>query len=183
MRSALGLAALAAATMVTAAASAAVTEADIVECAAIVADKDRLACYDAVADKVSAAADIAKKRRVEAAEAARQAEIAAAEAARRAAEEAEARKVREFGAESTALRSELEADKLPGLTAKVTEAFTDPYGYYAVLLDNGQLWKQLDGKLLTVRIGDEVVIERGLLGSYNLKIPRQNRRVKAKRLK
>jgi hypothetical protein len=160
-----------------------VPESDVVRCAAIVPDGERLACYDAVADKVSAAASIAATRRAAAAEAARKAEVEAAEAARKAAALAEARKVEQFGSETTPQRDALADEKLDALAAKVTEVFSDRYGNYLLMLDNGQLWKQIAGKLLTVRVGDDVTVKRGSLGSYRLKVVRQGRTVDAKRLK
>jgi predicted nucleic acid-binding Zn-ribbon protein len=165
------------------AANADVPDGDIARCAGIVADAQRLACYDAIAERISTAAGIVAERRAAAEEAARAAAAEAEAAARRAAEEAAAKKVEQFGAETTAQRDRLSEDKLSELGAKVSEVLTDRYGMYVLLLDNGQLWKQLDGKLLTVRVGDDVVLERGSLGGYNLKIPRQKRQVRAKRLK
>lgn len=157
--------------------------ADMVRCAAVVSDSERLACYDGLADRLGEAAAVAKARKQAAAEAAAKAAAGAALAAEQAAAAAEARKVERFGAESTGNREALDDGKLNELSAKAVEIFTDKYGMYRLMLDNGQLWKQVDGKLLTVRRGDEITVKRAALGSYRLKVERQGRSVTAKRLK
>ena len=55
------------------------------------------------------------------------------------------------------------------LSATVTEL--QRYGYDKVLirLDNGQVWKQVNGSSLRLRVGDAVEIERASLGSFMLK--------------
>jgi hypothetical protein len=166
-----------------AAAAADVSEADMVKCAGIVADAERLACYDSLAGRIAAAAAVVEQRQAEAAAAKRKADAEAAAAAARAAEEAAARKREAFGAETTAKRDMLSEDKLDELSGRVTDYYTDRYGKYVLVLDNGQIWKQVDGKLLIPREGDEVIVERAALGSYNMKILRQKRSVKAKRVR
>lgn len=165
------------------AAHAQVAESDVVRCAAVVADAERLACYDAIADRVSAAASVAAARREAAVAAAAKAEAEAAAVAAKAAEEAAARKRDSFGAETTPQRDALADDKLSELTAKVADVYTDRYGMYLLMLDNGQQWKQVDGKLLIPREGDDVTVKRAALGSYTLKIERQGRTVKVRRIR
>lgn len=145
---------------------------EMVRCSAVAGDAERLACYDRLAASLSAeaAASIEARR------------TAAAEAAKQAAIEAEKRRVDEFGGEQAGV-TRGGGDKLDALSGKVVEAFLDPYGKYLLLLDNGQMWKQLDGKLLTVRAGDAISLERASLGSYMLRVDRQRRSVRARRFR
>lgn len=55
------------------------------------------------------------------------------------------------------------------LTAKVTELSTLPHGELLLTLDNGQVWQQKPGdRAMRVKVGDEVTIKRGSLGSFLL---------------
>ena len=64
---------------------------------------------------------------------------------------------------------------LDSITAAVTDYAFDPYDKFIVFLDNGQVWKQLEGdtgiKARFVKGGtNTVVISRGFMGSYNITI-------------
>lgn len=148
-----------------------VPDVDIVKCAAEIDDTARLACYDSLAAGISAeATKVIDDRRAAAAE--RAAKKAAAEAAR-------AESV--FGAEQTG-KPDTEG-RVDEIRANVVEAYQDRLGKYLLMLDNGQFWKQLEGKLLPVRAGEQVKVERGSLGGYRLTMERQGRTVAAKRIK
>lgn len=55
------------------------------------------------------------------------------------------------------------------LTAKVAELTTLPHGELQLTLDNGQVWQQKPGdRAMRVKVGDEVTIKRGSLGSFLL---------------
>ncbi len=55
------------------------------------------------------------------------------------------------------------------LTAKVTALSTLPHGEALLTLDNGQMWQQKPGdRGMRVKVGDEVTIKRGSLGSFLL---------------
>ena len=149
----------------------AVPDADIIRCAGIMLDMDRLACFDALSVGVSA----------EAAAAAAGRKIASAEALRRSHELKTARRIDSFGAEQTGATKDDE--KIDELSTSVSGSYKDAYGKYLLVLDNGQFWKQLDGTLLTIRNGDKVTLKRAALGSYRLNVERQKRTVSAKRIK
>jgi hypothetical protein len=79
-------------------------------------------------------------------------------------------------------------EELNEITAKVTEFAKTPYGKSVFILDNGQVWRQLDGDITVVRdpapgTTMKVTIERGLLGSYNLTIEGWPGMIKVSRLK
>jgi hypothetical protein len=154
-----------------------VPESDVVRCAAIVPDGERLACYDAIADKVSAAASIAATRRAEAAALARQEAAAAAEAARQAAANA-------FGAEDVAaIRRESRNSDDNEIQATIMEVLKDLRGRYVLLLDNGQTWRQLDGTLYKLKRGETVRIKRRAISGYRLSFDKINQTVAVERLR
>ncbi|MGQ0741264.1 MAG: hypothetical protein ACT4OG_03065 [Alphaproteobacteria bacterium] len=83
---------------------------------------------------------------------------------------------------------EEEVEILESITAGVTEYAMTPFGKFIVFLDNGQVWRQLDAdtgvaRFLKPASRNKVIISRGLLGSYNLKINDQNLIFKARRVK
>ena len=83
----------------------------------------------------------------------------------------------EFGLER---QKEYEQDKI---SAHVKSIKKNPYGLAKITLDNGQVWKQLDGGNIRLKTGDEVTINRGALGSFNLRKAGYNRLFKVKRIK
>lgn len=59
--------------------------------------------------------------------------------------------------------------ELSEITAKVTELGTRPYGELVLTLDNGQVWvERTPNSKIKVKVGDQVKIESGALGSFTL---------------
>lgn len=166
---------------------------DILACAAIARDAERLACYDAAVADASPEARAASKRRAE--ESARIAaeEAAAAAAATKVKAEADAvaaakAKREAFGAETVVSRGEERfappAGEIQELDAKVTEVLTNRSSQNVFLLDNGQMWRQVDaGSLPNIRPGDAVKLRRAALGGYDLVFTKQKRAARVKRLR
>jgi hypothetical protein len=74
------------------------------------------------------------------------------------------------------------------VTATVLEFAKTPRGKSVFILDNGQVWRQLDGDSTVVSdpapgITMKVTIETGALGSYNLTIEGRKALIKVSRLK
>jgi len=77
---------------------------------------------------------------------------------------------------------------LTEITAAVIEFATTPRGKAIFILDNGQVWRQLDADSTVVLdpapgATMKVTIERGALGSYNLTIEGRRSLIKVSRLK
>jgi hypothetical protein len=77
---------------------------------------------------------------------------------------------------------------ITGITANVLEYARTPRGLSVFILDNGQIWRQLEGDTSVVRdpvpgAPMKVTIENGFLGSYNLTIDGRNGLIKVTRLK
>lgn len=95
----------------------------------------------------------------------------------------------QFGAENTqAAKKQTERHAIDSITAGVTEYAHNPYGKFIVFLDNGQVWEQLRGdgahaKFKRKAADNTVRISRGFLGSYNLVINDQGTLYKVKRIK
>lgn len=101
-------------------------------------------------------------------------------------------KPEQFGAENTpAVRDKVEqAEKeIDSITAGVTEYAFTPFGKFIVFLDNGQVWRQLQGDSGEKPMfhknpkDNKVTIERGLIGSYNLSLNDSSRTYKVERIK
>jgi hypothetical protein len=100
---------------------------------------------------------------------------------------------------SAASTSEFGADRLPkptqadgttrpqSIRAGITEYSYTPYDRIIVFLDNGQVWRQIDGDttVLRLRKGGSYTakIEKGFIGSYNLTVDGINKMVKVTRVK
>jgi hypothetical protein len=72
------------------------------------------------------------------------------------------------------------------ISAKVTDFSYTPFGKFIIFLDNGQVWRQVEGdsdKAEFERSGNTVSIERAALGSYALMINGSSKTYKVKRVK
>ncbi|KPF66609.1 hypothetical protein IP88_12720 [alpha proteobacterium AAP81b] len=175
-------------------AAAADLPADLLKCAGTARDAERLACYDAAVAAVSAEARaIAGRRAAESARIAAE-EKAAADAAAKARAEREAaeravRKKADFGAEAIAsraeeVRKERAVGEIEEIEAGLSEVLTGRTGLAVFVLDNGQLWRQVDTQSLpNARPGDRVKVERATLGGYNLVLLKQKRRFLVRRMR
>jgi hypothetical protein len=81
-----------------------------------------------------------------------------------------------------------ESKELTEITAAVLEFARTPRGRAVFILENGQVWRQLDGdttEILDVPAAGatKVTIEKGFLGSYNLTVEGRNGLIKVTRLK
>ena len=90
-----------------------------------------------------------------------------------------------FGLVATTPRAESAGGEagaeLRTVRAKVT-ALQSSNGDELITLDNGQVWRQLSGGQLLLKVGDDVVIDRAALGSFQMKVP-SGRSGKVKRLR
>ncbi len=139
------------------------------DCAAIVDDEQRLECYDKAASAISPAirAEVEQRRKLAAA---RAAEAAAAAEAARAAKERD-----RFGREG--VRGFRGSDEdVAEIQSDVTEVLRDSTGKMIIVLENGQMWRQVDGSTMgSIRAGSTVTVKRGSLGSYRLVPEKGNR--------
>ena len=74
---------------------------------------------------------------------------------------------------------------IESITATVTDYSINPFGRFIVFLDNGQVWKQIDADVAHFSKGgsNTVMIERGMMGSYNMHINDGNHVYKVTRVK
>ena len=156
-------------------------------CADLASDEARLACYDRTAAMVRAnAAAPALSPRVptqneSAAPApgtAPSAVLPPARAAVAAPEEAR----RRFG-----LRRRVETEEPESITSAVAELALSRAGRAVLTLEDGSVWRQLDGDDRTVRLRREmpsqtVTIKRGALGSYRATIEPLGRTIRVRRV-
>ncbi|HEY4943088.1 MAG TPA: hypothetical protein VII56_16785, partial [Rhizomicrobium sp.] len=80
-----------------------------------------------------------------------------------------------------------EPQALDSITAVVTDYSFNHYGRFLVILDNGQIWRQLASDTVKAHFGKDekntVTISRGFIGSYNLTINDSSIVFKVERLK
>lgn len=163
------------------------------ECAVIARDAERLACYDAaIAQTSPQARAITERRAKESARiAAEEAAIAAAAARARAETDrlaaAEARR-NAFGAETVTTRGgkrfEGSPDEIRTIDTTIAESFKNRDGFSVFLLENGQLWREVDlPTTLNTRAGDKVMLQHAPLGGYKMNFARLKREILVKRMK
>ncbi|MBI3675340.1 MAG: hypothetical protein HY243_01825 [Proteobacteria bacterium] len=154
------------------------------KCAAIAEDKARLACYDQLATQIKSALATPP--------------TAVAENKPPTKEEQESwfgfdlgglfgpkevpqTKPEQFGQENTEQakaqqqQAETEGLVVDSISAGVTEYAFTPFGKFVVILDDGQVWKQIEGDSDLARFkktptDNKVTISRGFMGSYSLTI-------------
>jgi hypothetical protein len=147
-------------------------------CARTSNEAARLSCYDTavVAIDAALAAEIAARKQETLARQAEEQRLSQAKAAQD--------KVDSFGANT------LPSEKQPGtrveavdmLDAKIDGVSYTALGNLIARLDNGQTWVQTETITLPrIKVGDEVKIKRGALGSYRMIIVRMSRAIPVKR--
>jgi hypothetical protein len=80
------------------------------------------------------------------------------------------------------------AAEVDSITTGVTEVSFTPFGRFILFLDNGQVWRQIEGDTDRATFkkpakDNKVTIGRGLIGSYNLTINDSARTFKVTRVK
>jgi hypothetical protein len=140
---------------------------DLTQCRAIAEDQARLACFDRAAaafDEAEKAGDIVVVDKAQATEVKRQA----------------------FGLNLNSALSMFDrgahADKVDRVTMTVGEVKKTADGKWMITTTEGQIWRQIDSDPLdlTPKAGDTVVVSRGSLGSFFVKIG-HNRDMRAHR--
>jgi hypothetical protein len=150
-------------------------------CAAIADDHARLACYDAMSprlkDALAAPPAMLPGNRAPTAEEERSwfgfdlGNLFGASPAQQTTPQ-------QFGSDrlpETKAKEDTAAAAVDSVTAGVSEFAYNPFGRFIVFLDNGQVWKQIEGdvdRAVFPKPGkdNKVTISRGFIGSYNLTI-------------
>lgn len=77
----------------------------------------------------------------------------------------------------------VEQKQIDSLVATVTQKDKTLRGKLIFTLDNGQVWTQSDTESFLVNVGDQVRIEKGLLGGHFLNVVSSKKRIRVKRSK
>lgn len=75
-----------------------------------------------------------------------------------------------------------ETGELDYIAARVTAVRQGSPGRYTLALDNGQTWSTLEAMRAPPKTGEAVVIERGMISSYNLLVAGRNAITKVRRV-
>lgn len=141
-------------------------------CRDLTDDDARLICYDSAVDRSRQSAD-SGPRPAPAAPAAPPAPAAPAGAAAASSAAANLSQEDLFGKSGDEVERTVQeatgSAPLDSLSATVTKLQKYSYDKVLITLDNGQVWKQVDGSNVRLRVGDTVEIERASLGSFMLK--------------
>ena len=97
----------------------------------------------------------------------------------------------QFGSDrlpSTQAKEETAAAAVDSITAGVSDVAYTPFGKFIVFLDNGQVWRQIEGDadhaiFKRPAKDNKVTISRGFIGSYNLTINDGEKLFKVTRVK
>jgi len=68
------------------------------------------------------------------------------------------------------------------ITATITEVTKGAYGKYTFVLDNGQVWRQTGSSRVIWKGGEQIELERGVLGAFFMRKVTGGRSVKVKRV-
>lgn len=141
---------------------------DLLACSKLGRNSERLACYDAAIQRRLAPISAPGEHVVDAATVAKTPEASFGAVA--------PRKETTPG-ETAPTRTELQS-----VSAAITKLTPLNEGFLQLSLDNGQVWRQIEGSsALLLKVGDTVSISRGALGSFILATP-SGRHVKVKRV-
>lgn len=76
---------------------------------------------------------------------------------------------KELGLRAPVARNEAQRRKAEQLQGRITDISLRPHGERVVTLDNDQVWAEKAAEpLMRLKVGDEVTIKRGVLGSFLL---------------
>lgn len=84
---------------------------------------------------------------------------------------------------SFGLKQEASADAFLQIETAIAETREDPYGRYILKLGNDQVWRQNQSKRVQFKVGDKVIIKKGLFGSFDLKHEPSGLVIKVRRVK
>lgn len=168
--------ALALAALTGSATAAAADDSELVRCAQIRDDAERLECFDRAARRKTGELETGGDTAPAAAPAAAPAPPTEAPPPRTTAPAAE-----DFGAEQTRRAPDKSG---PNSIRTTIEGYFEGFtGGTEIRLANGQLWIQTDAARLPVKMRDpEVVIEKGFFGGYRLSVEGLNRSIRVRRV-
>ena len=140
-------------------------KADLLACKALEKDKKRLKCLDAVLSSIDEDTVLSDSS-----------------------ESVEANPDDDFGAVDLAKEREKKQKSPKVLTANLVEIARNNRGKYVIILDNGQIWRQLradTSRLLIPRdeSGQEVTIKRRSLGAHTFSFAKDKRSIRVERIK
>ncbi|QYJ78523.1 hypothetical protein [Shewanella acanthi] len=164
-------------------------EQQVIQCSAITKEPQRLACYDTLAANIHSINAVTPTQPITPvapiapiAPAAPVSSVAPATlpvAGTPVPAPSTAQAEASFGMEAKQVREEL-TDKI---FLDVQSVKADAYGALKITFTNGQIWKQTESRKYSLKAGEKVYIERGVLGSFYLGTESRNAKIRVTRLK
>ena len=137
----------------------------LLECRQMEDDEQRVACYDEYVDSRNAAPTAPPVTQ--------QAQTVPDAQSLFGETDAEAKRI---------VETTLAIEQIDRIEATVTETRKSASKKLTVALDNGQIWRQLDGKPFRLKRGEAVVIRKASLGSYLMEKEAGSRPIRVKRI-
>jgi hypothetical protein len=165
------------------------------KCAAVADDKDRLACYDALTPRVKDALAVPPESLSHEPTKEEQKSWFGFDFGALLNGDGSPKQTTpaQFGSDTVAAPPQAAGapppdEEIESITAGVVDYSFTPFGKFIVFLDNGQIWRQVEGdsdqaRFLKNAKDNKVAISRGMIGSYNLQINDSARIFKVKRVK
>lgn len=147
-------------------------EAAMTECRQIAGIVERVACYDSIVDSrypTDSSDSVETRTPPEPAEA-----IAGPDAQSLfGRNDAEAKRI---------VETTLAIEQIDQIEATVTEVGKSPSKKLTMVLDNGQIWRQLDNQPLRLKRGEAVIVRKASLGSFLMEKKSGSRSIRVKRV-
>ncbi len=142
----------------------------MLECVKIIDDTRRLACFDSVVENISESSNITQKVMPT-----KQEKIA----------DFGKTQLRESPVKAVRIEQKKAEEKdLKEITLKVKKSVYTATKKFVLFMENGQVWKQKDGRKIRLPKGAfEVVIKKGAIGGFNMIVPTKRTIIKVIRLK
>ncbi|MCF6215613.1 MAG: hypothetical protein L3J58_05505 [Emcibacter sp.] len=142
----------------------------MLECAKIIDDTRRLACFDAAVKNIPGSPDIIQKMMPT-----KEEKLASFGKTQLRKSPVKAVRVKQKKAEEKDLKE---------ITLKVRKSAYTATKKFVLFMENGQVWKQKDGGKIRLPKGAfEVVIKKGMIGGFNMIVPTKKTIIKVIRLK
>jgi len=142
----------------------------MLECAKIIDDTRRLACFDSAAKNISGSSEVIQKVIPT-----KQEKIAGFGKTQ----------LRESPVKAVRVKQKKDEEKdLKKITLKVKKSVYTATEKFVLFMENGQVWKQKDGRKIRLPKGKfEVIIKKGMIGGFNMIVPTKRTIIKVIRLK
>jgi len=158
------------------------------QCVKITNDQQRLACFDrlvqpAIKPSVETISEVTAVATVTATAVAKSDKAQTQDNAQTEVQIQKKQDIDEFAQEHLVKTPEMLAKEVNSIELVISELTKLIRGEWKITFDNGQKWRQKGNTRIKLKVGDNVIIEKGALGVFYLKKVATKKRIQVKRLK